>query len=193
MRKLIVGLDYDGVIVDNIAYKCELARDMFGLEVPPACFVSGISEVPGYLDAEQYRQLVGAVYGLRASVVGMRPIPDAMYFIQLLLAEGHAVSVVTARKGDWLKIAQEWLTARNLSLPTIGVGSGVSKADALKGFQVFVDDTIEILEQLQDTVPERYLFTSASNRSVAVEGVATRITTWQQLYFEIQRHAGSQQ
>jgi len=181
-----IGLDFDGVISDCGKLKSDCAKKLYGVDIPPAKFKKEIVVGEKYLTAEQYRELQKVIYGTREMGFLMKPVDGVLYFLPRLVADGHAVLVVTSRGEVELEIAKEWSTRQGLRLNFVGVGYGNSKANAANGLDFYIDDDLEKLESLVDVVPHRFLFSWGYNAHVDVGTVAKRVASWEELHHTIQ-------
>ena len=114
------------------------------------------------------------------------PVAEVFIYVQRLLKEHH-VHIVTSRGDAGTAIAREWLASqrKGVDIDFTGVGPGNSKAEALQGFDVYVDDDLDKIAQVVDSVPHRFLFSWEYNRHIAVGDVAERVGSWSELYHRI--------
>ncbi len=185
MRRLHIGLDFDGVLSDCGKLKSEAAKRFFGVDIPSEKFKKELVVGTGLLTLEQYRELQQIVYATREVGLKAEPVEGMLIHLPRLLEEGHRVRIVTSRSGPQLEIAQEWALKRGLIVDFIGMGYGKSKAGAAAGMDLYVDDDLDKLEPLVGVVPHRYLFSWGYNRHLDETGVASRVASWQELYDRI--------
>ncbi len=182
-----IGLDFDGVIHDAGHIKSLGAKKLYGIDIPPVRFKKELL-VPHMLTAEQYRQVQHFVYGTRELSTLMKPVTDALLYINKLKSEGHFLQVITAREGSEADIAHEFLQQHSCPLPITSTGFGNPKTNACKGLDVYVDDDFDKLEPLADIVPNRFLFTWEYNAHITVAStLAQRVHLWRELYQHIKR------
>lgn len=180
---MIVGLDFDGVILDRGKLMSAGVRMLYGVEVPPEKCTKEILVGEGYITMMQY----SAIYRTREISIFMEPVYGFLHFLHRLLTDGHSVRVITSRDGVALEIAEEWSISQGLKLNFVGVGYGKSKADAATGLDLYVDDDINKLRPLIGVVSYRYLFSWSYNTHADTGEVAERIHSWAELYSTIQR------
>ena len=181
-----IGLDFDGVISDCGQLKSDGAKLLYGVEIPPEKFKKELVVDTGILTSEQYRHLQKQVYGTREIGLTMLPVDGVLRFLPKLQREGYDLMVVTSRGESESEIAREWMRLKGLEVLLVGVGGGISKADACKGLDVYIDDDLDKLEPLVDSVPYRYLFSWGYNQHIQVpKSVAKRIESWQHFYEEV--------
>ncbi len=182
-----IGLDFDGVISDCGQLKSYGARMLYGIEIPPERFKKELVVNSGILTLEQYRNLQKQIYETKEIGLTMLPVDGVLEFVPRLYEEGYDLMVVTSRKeGPASEIAREWMRLKGLNLHLVGVGSGVSKADACSGLDVYIDDDLDKLETLVDCVPNRYLFSWGYNQHIKIhKEIAKRINSWQHFYEEV--------
>ncbi|MDE2019533.1 MAG: hypothetical protein KGJ13_04250 [Patescibacteria group bacterium] len=182
-----IATDFDGVIADTGTLKSETAKKLFGISIPPRHFKSEYV-VPEYLSEEQYRTLTSMVSSGSLGLT-VKFMEGALIYIPILQMEGHRLSVVTSRDGEWLLNARLCAERHNLFIPFYGTGYQKSKAPALKGCDLFVDDNLEKLTDLKDTVPHRVLYSPNEHRP-SPPGIV-RVRNWRQLYIYINVVSGA--
>lgn len=186
-----IALDFDGVLSDCGALKTEQAKHLYGLEIPPERFkkeliVKELAGESGLLTMDEYRALQDVIYADLEVGLTMQPVSGMLEYLPRLLNEGHELRVVTSRDGKRLDVARAWTEKHALELEFTGVGYGKSKAPATEGFDFFVDDDLEKIEPLVETVPHRFLFHWGYNAHVDVGDVAARVESWEELYLAVQ-------
>lgn len=183
MEKLKVGLDFDGVISDNLDLKTRVAKTLFEKDLPSHIWHDS-STVMKHIPATDYRALQQAIYNDRRFGLNMRQVPRAREFIERLQHEGWCeLKVVSARFEGSAEIAREWMFLQKLNLPLVEVGYGVSKEYAAAGLDAFVDDDYKKLIELIGVVPCRYLFSWPYNESDSLVGIDGRVKYWSELYW----------
>jgi uncharacterized HAD superfamily protein len=190
---LRIGLDFDGVITDCGDLKSIAAMELYGVNIPPKDFKKEFVVGNGLLTMNQYRKLQQVIYethewGLRMEMVD-EWIPS---YLNLLEREGHKLVVVTSRGGAALDVARKWSRRQNIDhyFELVGTG-GQSKVDALRGFDLYVDDDFDKLEPLVGIVPQLFLFSWGYNMNAPVHGVAKRVSSWMELLRVIKVHGGA--
>lgn len=133
-----IGLDFDGVISDCGQLKSDGAKLLYGVEIPPERFKKELIVDTGILTLEQYRNLQKQIYGTREIGLTMLPVNGVLELVPKLQQEGYDLVVVTSRGESESKIAREWMKQKSLDLRLVGVGGGVSKADACRGLDVYI-------------------------------------------------------
>lgn len=187
-----IGLDFDGVISDCGKLKSDGAKKLYGVDIPPAKFKKEIVVGEKHLTMEQYRELQKIIYGTCEIGFLMEPVDGVLHHLPRLIEDGHTVLVVTSRGEVELEIAREWSIRQGLQLDFVGVGYGNSKANAVNGLDLYVDDDLDKLEPLVSVVPHRFLFSWGYNAHVDVGTVAKRVASWEELYRIIQVLGGVQ-
>lgn len=173
-----IGLDFDGVISNCGKLKSDAAKKLYGLNIPPEKFKKEIVIEEGHLTADQYHTLQKIIYGTRDVGFLMEPVAGMLSSIPQLFALGHTILIVTSRGDIELEIAKEWSVRQGLALDFIGVGYGVSKANACVGLDVYIDDDLDKLEPLVGVVPHRFLFSWGYNSHINETPIAKRIGSW---------------
>lgn len=180
-----IGLDFDGVLSDCGALKSDCALEFFGVRIPAERFKKEIVLGEGLLTAAQYRDLQERIYGTREIGLRMSPVPGVLDVLPRIMGDGHEVRIITSRSGEMLAIAAEWCDKHGLELDFRGVGYGVSKADEARGMDVYVDDDLDKIAPLIDVVPYRFLFSWGYNAHEEPEGIAERVSSWDELHRRI--------
>ena len=181
--RMRIGLDFDGVISDCGQLKSHGAKILYGVEIPPEKFKKELIVGARILTAEQYKHLQKQIYETREIGLTMLPVDGVLKFVPKLQQEGYDLTVITSRGEPESEIAREWMRLKGLDLRLVGVGGGVSKTDACRGLDIYIDDDLDKLEPLVDFVPHRYLFSWGYNAHVQVpKSIAKRIESWQNFY-----------
>lgn len=195
-----IALDFDGVLSDCGALKVIHAKRMFDVDIPAHQFKKELvvkelaGEEEGMLTLKEYKALQDEIYTNMEIGLTMEPVEGMLEFLPRLINEGHDIRIVTSRIGETLEVAVAWAEKHGLALEFSGVGYGKSKANATAGFDLFVDDDLDKIEPMMDTVPHRYLFSWGYNEHIDEGYVAERIECWEDLYSAVQEiHAESLQ
>lgn len=171
-----IGLDFDGVIADSHPLKSVIAKQMFGVDIPPDKFFKEYIVEAG-LSIDQYKKVKENLYFNDHDI---SPIKDAPIRISLLLEQGHDIKIITSRTGETLEKAKNLLKKYNLNLPVVGVGYGVSKVPASEGLDVFIDDDIEKLIPLAGVVKHLLLFSSPYKNNKYKDVICVK--SWNDIY-----------
>ena len=183
-----IGLDFDGVISDCGRLKSQGAKMLYGFEIPPEKFKKELVVDTGILTLEQYRHLQKQIYSNREIGLTMLPVDGIFEFLPKLQQEGYDLSIITSRGEIESEIAREWMKQKNIELKLVGVGGGVSKTDACRGLDVYIDDDLDKLEPLMGIVPNRLLFSWGYNQHIEVPPtIAQRIQSWEHFYQEVSK------
>ena len=159
---------------------------LYGVDIPPERFKTELVVGAGILTKEQYRNLQQQIYGTREMGLKMQPVEGVLEYLPRLQQEGHDVLSITSRYNRDAEIAREWLSLQKLSLPLIAVGRDVSKAEACRGLDVYIDDDWDKLELLVGVVPRLFLFSWGYNQHLTVPPTsAQRVESWREFYQKI--------
>ena len=181
-----IGLDFDGVITDCGDLKSVAAKKLFNIDIPADRFKKELVINSGLLTLEQYRIVQKTIYNDLGMGLGMKPVKDALRMIRNL-QKRHSISIITSRDPESVKVAEAWMFKNKLSIPIIGVGQETSKALALNGYDIFVDDDLEKLAQVKNIVPNLFLFSWEYNSHENNLGGIKRVNDWINLFEEISR------
>ena len=175
-----VGLDFDGVIADDLGLKVEIVRQLFGIAVLPEILGRG---APPVLNAEQRAQLNEAVHREGEWALRLEPLPDAIPTINQLIDEGCAVRVITSRDEISTQLAAYWLHTHGLDIPIVGTNKQ-PKTEATHGLDVFVDDNAGKLHPLRH-VPLLLLMHHPYNADARLPQHARRVENWADVHAKI--------
>ncbi|MBI4116110.1 hypothetical protein HY449_00015 [Candidatus Pacearchaeota archaeon] len=180
-----IGLDFDGVVSDCGQLKSDGAKKMYGLDIPPEKFKTEIVIGEGLLTLEQYKNLQKEIYGTRRLGLLMHPVEGIKEYSEKLRSDGDELKIITSRGKLESEIAMEWMKINGLNINLVGIGGGISKADACRGLDVYIDDDLDKLEPLVGIVPNLFLFSWGYNLYIRPEKIAKRINSWRHFYEEI--------
>lgn len=183
---LQIGLDFDGVICDSGLLKQLGAKRLYGIDIPHE-HTTGASIISrGILTREQYDRLQTEVYDSKAYLQEMKEVSEAFRFIRCLQREGHDVRIVTARYDDDRESnARTWLSLHDLSIPLSIVKGKCNKPAHCQGLDVYIDDEVSNLQNLEGIVPHRYLYSWDYNEHLIVPRGIERVSSWKAFYEKI--------
>ena len=119
-----------------------------------------------------------------------KPLPNSPEIINKLKEEGNDIYFISARLTSILDCNAEELTIDNFKKHNIPydklIIGAYNKLDYCKdnNIDVFIDDSIEVLEELSKNGIKCYLMTSRINEFVD-NGNIKRVYSWQELYDEL--------
>lgn len=188
-----IGLDFHGVVVDSARMKAQRAPH-YGKRLTRTMFLKNMAVGRGgnRLTITQYRDLKIDVYWRpHFARKFMTPVQGAVRGIRRLMADGHKVFVISSCSNRHAKIARSWCKRIGLKqVEVVGIGmneNDKSEAARQRGLDVFVDNDPEKLRLLRDAVKKRFLFAARDNEYADLDGVARRVTGWNELYEEIRK------
>ncbi len=173
-----IGLDFDGVIADSTGIKLNLAKELFGATIKPNQWRRDIILGEKLLAEDAYDHVQELVYGSDEYGFKLTPIVGALDSINILLQSNHTLTIVTSRVEHKLEIAEKWARTHDIALPLIGAGRNKSKAPYLEGFDIFVDDGLQKLLHVVDTVKHCFLFDQPYNSDEALHEKIIRVYDW---------------
>jgi len=178
-----IDFDFDGVVVNSHPLKAIIAKERFGVDIPPEQFRREIVLAGGLLSREQYRE-VGRL-AMNGSYP-IPPVPEVFLYLSLLLNGKNLVRIVTSRTGEDLEFAKKWLAEHDLpDLPIIGTGYGLPKTEVCNESDVFVDDDLEKLLPLMGVIPNLLFFSWPWNAHEKEPDCIHRVSSWWDLYNHI--------
>ena len=183
-----LAFDFDGVQVDTGKIKAETAKRLFGVDIrPERCKSELVVDIDKILTLAEYRELTSVISRSELGLA-VEPIEGAVKYLSLLRSEGHEICTTTSRDGEFLKTAFNVAMLRGLPTKFYGVGYKISKASALRGWDLFVDDDLEKLTDLKGIVRHRLLFSRPYNLHYHVPRGIIRVSSWESIYHYIQAH-----
>jgi len=145
---MIIGLDFDGVIVKSNKLKSGIAENKYGVIVRATYFGRDyVVNQLGDLSHEQYDAILDEIYTNPEHIKRVEFIDGALENIRKLLREGEEIRIVTSRRAE-NDITRKILEQQGLDLDVRNVGPESTKVEACKGCVVFVDDDLKKLIQL---------------------------------------------
>ncbi len=189
LQSLKIGLDFDGVIADNGKLKSLAAKVLYSCEIPIHKFRRDILLRENMLTLEQYEYLRDQIYSKPHLGLRMEPVEGVLEYLPKLQQEGFTPKVITSRNQQQWEIALQWMSNLGIEIEAVPLGEGVSKVQACRGLDVYIDDDLNKLESLQGVVPHRFLFSHPYNEDLETGTIATRIHSWKSFYEEIQKIA----
>ncbi len=194
MKKVKIGIDFDGVIADAAKLKSYVAEKEFGRKIYWANFKREIVVGRRWLTNEQYDKVSQYAYGRWRYGQLLEPVRGARFYLAALFREGHEILIVTSRLGRNFAVADRWLQENGFNfVPRIGIGYGKSKAGILQAFgaDVYIDDDIDKLLELVGIVPHLFLFAWPWSEKEKLPSEikrlenSWRVNPWKQFYLEI--------
>ncbi|MFH1047222.1 MAG: hypothetical protein V1738_02865 [Patescibacteria group bacterium] len=153
---MLIGLDFDGVIVDHSEHKLQLAREL-GYELEP--WQTNTNIMKKFVSESEYRGIQEKIY-TELSLVAP-PIAEALEHIRQL---GGEPLILSARRSDTVQHALQWMKQHDLFevIPVERVhfcAKSSQKGDYCRrlGVEVFLDDKLAVLDVLDSNV-KKFLF-----------------------------------
>lgn len=188
---MIIGLDFDGVIANSPNLKSEVAKELYGVQIPADCFKKEMVTSMG-LNLEQYRHVQHIVYGTERGLL-MEPMKDALVCIARLQRK-HETVILTARTDNDLEIARQWAQIKAMdNIGFVGVGYETPKTKLVLdlGLDVYVDDYPKKLIELLGYVRYLFLFSWRYNQDFQETQAIKRVDSWKRIYQETQKIAAN--
>lgn len=188
-----IGLGFNGVITDCSNLKSFAAMNLYGVIIPPKDFKKEIVIASGILTEKQYCEIQRFIYETKEWGLSMEMVDGEIpVYLNHFDREGHKLVVVTSRDGTALDVAKEWSRRQGIDHYFEFVETGdQSKVEALRGFDLYVDDDLDKLEPLVGIVPQLLLFSRGCNNHGLNEGFAKRVSSWEELHHVIEVYGGA--
>ena len=179
-----VGVDFSGVVIDSDAAKVATARQFLGLELNPANTLYTAAGTP--MAAETRTDLLALLF-CTSRLFMASPLPGAVEGLLTLRARGVELAIVSNINHAGVSFAKQWLRMHGIyDVEFISVGIGVSKSMWLEHkFDIFIDDKLSNLVDIQDAVPHKILFTHSYNNAAVLPTGVSRAGGWNEVYRQI--------
>lgn len=167
--------------------------NLYGVIIPPKDFKKEIVVASGILTEKQYCEIQRFIYETKEWGLSMEMVDGGIpVYLNHFDREGHKLFVVTSRGGTVLEVAKEWSRRQGIDHYFEFVGAGdQSNVEALRGFDLYVDDDLDKLEPLVGIVPQLFLFSRGCNNHSPNEGVMKRVFSWEELHHVIEVYGGA--
>jgi hypothetical protein len=144
--RIIVGIDFDGIIADTYALKAQWIKDHVGKDIPPwQC--DRTSCVP-LIGAKAYAEMGKYVYGSQATA--QTRLVEGVAEVLKAVSALTCIYVITNRNAVQAQYAQQWLEEQGLagSVQEIISSAGRDKVVVCvqKGVEWFMDDDMRHLK-----------------------------------------------
>jgi len=186
MKKVKIGVDFDGVVANTGELQKYVARELFGKNISPSCHCS-TSVREGYLSHEEAREVFDETYQNLKYLPNLKEQPNAKKTLMNLVNLGFPLEIITSREEKEFDFAQKWLEQNGIYVPIKSTSNEKYKTRACKGLDIYVEDIPDQINSLKKVVPRIVLFNSYDNQeSNLTEGEREqiqrieRISDWNQ-------------
>lgn len=176
-----VGLDFSGVVINSDAAKIVTARRFLGVELHPDNTLYTAAGTP--ISPEMRASLLSLLF-CTSQLLSAPPIPGAVEYISKLQSRGAKITVISNINHAGVPFAKQWLRMHGIrDVEFVSVGIGMPKSAWLEHhFDVFVDDKLSGLTNIEGVVPRRILFSHPYNAAVVLPVGIERANGWRQAY-----------
>ena len=185
-----IGIDFDGVVADNVGLKIDYIRENFGIILTSSECKREIAVARG-VPNDEYTKMLELIYNDPEVSLKAKEIPGALEKIRMLQAEHNYIEITTSRYDQGRENIQRWLEIRNAADIPVTNTSNKSKKEFCRGCDIFVDDDLDKLEDLVGVVPHLFLFDMPYNQHVQVpEEKGSKIARaygWSGFYEDVRR------
>jgi uncharacterized HAD superfamily protein len=175
VKKLTIGLDIDGVIVDYAAVMMPVISHACGrhVSVEEICTydITECLELDEKTADNVWRQILES-----DSLFHAPPIEGAVTGLSSL--SGHEIWIVTGRPASLDELTERWLSERNIRYDRIVFDRTMDKMLVGPEFDVFVEDFLEGARVIAATGVLTLLFDQPWNRSDALPENCKRVRDW---------------
>lgn len=184
--KMIISIDFDGIIADTNLVKKEYALTKFGLNVPKhACDKTSFSL---YFGGKKYKQMTRELY--THTITRITPaVPGAINGIKTL-SKNHKLLLLSDRAKERLGWAKEWLGRRGLLTCFDSVisshQSGKHKICLNAKCHVLIDDDCRHLSESGKGY-KRILFKPGGHIAQAISEGVFLVKSWKQILLIINK------
>lgn len=185
MKKVRIGVDFDGVIANTGELQKYVARELFGKNISPSCHYS-TSVKEGNLTKDEARIVFNETYQNQKYISSLKEQPNAKKTLRALIDSGVHLEIITSREEKEFDFAQKWLKQNGIYVPVKSVVNE-NKTKACNGLDIYVEDIPYQIGSLKEIVPRIVLFNSYDNKESIltdeerkqVKGIE-RISNWNQ-------------
>jgi len=156
----LIGLDYDGVVVDTVEQRAWACIEIYGEDPPFRSFAAKTVVSEGRLTQQQYDDLMDIIFLDPQYAMVINPLPGAIEAIHSLIAAGLTPRIVTMRQAASVKFVRRFLRSDDIrlgDLKVVATNRQRTKHEYVAGMLAFVDDRVEHLETMREIVPNLYL------------------------------------
>lgn len=186
MKRLIIGLDIDGVIIDYIhsilPLLCEIIGGTVRYEdiIHPALtkFLNIDDKTAAYI----WEQILGTDLLQSAP-----PISGAIEGLEIL--GNHEIWLITGRPTSLQDLTVSWLNDNGIKYDRIEFDSGktVGKLSLERQCNVFVEDQLEVADMLANSGIFTLLFNQPWNQTPQLPEKCRRVYDWRQVVAEVKK------
>jgi len=178
-----IGLDFDGVFCDAGKLLRSGAKRLFGIDLPEDKTIESISVREKLLTKKQFGELKTFAFGNSSQEIDMIPVCDIDSACRTLMRRGHRLQIITKRKAG-IGAVENFCKIIGINIPIIGMNPGQPKSSVADGLDVFLDDSLNNLIDLKQSVPNLFLFSWSYNLQSDFD-IGERISSWKEFVQKI--------
>jgi uncharacterized HAD superfamily protein len=177
MKQLTIGLDIDGVIVDYVSTMLPVLSRACHRDIKYQDIVTyDLRECLG-IDGETLDRVWEQT--LQTDLfLAIPPVRGAIEGIESLRLRQHEIWLVTARPSSIQEITLSWLETKKVKYDRIVFDKGSDKHLVTSGFDIFVDDSAEVIRPIAATGTPALLFDQPWNRMAELPRNCRRVYDW---------------
>jgi hypothetical protein len=172
IKNMKIGLDFDGVFCNGAKLLNDGSQKLFGINLP---IDKSVEEI---LNKRQVSVLKEFVFENENNNLKLESIPNAITTCEKLIKEGHELQIITKRN-DGTKTVRQYCRSWDLNIPIIGLKLGQNKSEFCSGVDVFLDDSVDNIIDLQKVVPKCFLFVWPYNLNSNISP-ENRVHSWRE-------------
>jgi len=188
MKKLRIGLDFDGVIANTPHLKSIVAKELFNVDIDPEDMLASHVFENNIMDIDAYHQLQQEIYFDHPEWHHqLQPIKGALEGIGTLQLKGHLVYCITSRTPEAVGLARQWFETHALLIEVHDTASHPDKTEIAKilALDAFIDDDPQFLEPLIGVVPHLLLYSWKYNEAYTEPKEIKRTRSWDDIQARI--------
>ena len=186
IKKVRIGVDFDGVVANTGGLQRYVARELFGKDISPSCHYS-TSVREGNLTEDEARIVFNESYQNQKYLTNLKEQPNAKRTLMNLINSGIPLEIITSREEKEFDFVQKWLKQNGIYVPVKSTLNGEDKTKACNGLDIYVEDIPYQISALKEVVPRIVLFNGYDNKNSVltkeeekqIEGIE-RISDWNQ-------------
>jgi uncharacterized HAD superfamily protein len=171
-----IGLDFDGVFCNASKLLKNGANYLFGVDLPENKTIEQTAVKEKILTKKQFKELKSFVFGNISRNLQINPVEDVDTACQTLINRGHQVKIITKRNAG-VQTVHDLCEKIGIEIPIIGMKPGQPKSSVSERFDIFLDDSPNILKDLEGFIPNLFLFSWSYNQDFKSCSV-NRVNSW---------------
>ena len=186
MKRLVIGLDLDGVIIDSATVMLPLLSEVCNRPVSIHEIYCPDFGVALNIDEESVHYVWQQTLE-KGLIMNASPIAGAIDGLSAI--SRHEIWLVTARPGFIQSLTESWLNEREIRYDNILFDMGGNKHSARPGFDVFIEDFVEEARIIANAGIYTLLFNQPWNQTTSLPENCRRVHSWNDIVLAVNKLA----